>query len=242
LSDVQEASASDEFNRLKILHDRNSLSESDFSKITFSLQQARLQQQLQQKNLSDTKLYSPISGVLIKKLAEEGEIVGVGTPLFVISDIKKVKVLAYVPEDDLHFVKLGQSAALTIPALAKSFTGKVIEVGSAADETSRAFTIKILIDNSDLLIRPGMIAEAQINTNAYARKILVPAECISHDLNNQNYLFVVDKLQHKAFKRKVVTGKLLANRIEIVEGLNSGEMIITDGQTKLTDGSLITIK
>src|ERR1700754_3168226 len=60
LADVQVGTTSDEFGRLKILHDRNSLSESDFTKIGYALQQAKLQQQMQQKNLADTKLYSPI--------------------------------------------------------------------------------------------------------------------------------------------------------------------------------------
>lgn len=142
LSDVQLGSTTDEFNRLKILHTGKSLSEADFSKISFSLQQARLQQQLQQKNLSDTRLYSPISGVLLKKQAEEGEIVSVGMPLFVVADIRKVKVLAYVPEAELHEVKLGQIAKVYVAALGKTFTGKVREVGSAADATSRAFAIK----------------------------------------------------------------------------------------------------
>jgi len=242
LADVQAATASDEYNRLKIMHDRNSLSESDFSKITFSLQQARLQQQLQQKNLTDTKLYAPISGVLIKKLAEPDEIVGVGTPLFVISDISKVKVLAYIPESELRLIKLGQSATVIISALDKSFTGKVIEVGSAADETSRAFTIKIEVNNPGLYMRPGMIAEASIDAGADMEKILIPVECIRHDLDNQEYVFVADKSKGRAFKRKVSIGKLVNNKIEITGGLNAGEMVVMEGQAKLTDGATVTIK
>ena len=87
LADIQVEQAEDEYNRLKLMHDNKSLSESDFAKIGFGLKQARAQQKLHNKNLADTRLYSPIDGVMIKKLAEVGEITGVGIPLFIVSDI-----------------------------------------------------------------------------------------------------------------------------------------------------------
>jgi len=241
LANVQVNTISDEFNRFKILHDRGSVSESDFSKIGFSLQQAELQQKLQQKNLSDTRLYSPISGVLLKRQAEVGEVISVGMPLFIVSDIKKVKVLAYVPEGELHEVMIGQTANINIPSLNKKFTGKVTEVGSAADVTSRAFTIKIEIDNPELIIRPGMIAEARISTNSKRQVILLPADCIQQDLANQSFVFVVDKAQNKVFKRRVSLGNMTNNKIEIVSGLKDDEVVVTSGQRKLSDGSLISI-
>jgi RND family efflux transporter MFP subunit len=240
-ADVQVSTATDEFNRLNILHDRGSLSESDFSKVGFNLQQAKLQQQLQQKNLSDTRLYSPISGVLLKKQTEIGEIVGVGVPLFVIADIKKVKVLAYVPEAELHEIKIGQISKIDISSLDKVFTGKVTEVGSAADATSRAFTIKIELDNPELLIRPGMIAEAKIATTEKKQMILLPAECIQQDLANQSYVFVLDKTQDKVFKRRISLGDMFDNKIEIISGLTDGEVVVTSGQKRLSDGSSISI-
>ncbi|MCF6405679.1 efflux RND transporter periplasmic adaptor subunit [Chitinophaga filiformis] len=241
LADVQVSTANDEFNRLKILHDRGSLSESDFSKIGFNLQQAKLQQQLQQKNLSDTRLYSPVSGVLLKRQAEVGEIVSVGLPLFIVSDIKTVKVLAYVPEGELHEIRIGQTANISISSLGRTFAGKVMEVGSAADATSRAFTIKIGIENPGLIIRPGMIAEARIATNSNKQVILLPAECIQQDLANQSFVFVVDKAQNKVFQRRVSLGSMVNNKIEIVSGLSENEVVVTGGQKRLSDGSLITI-
>jgi len=242
LADVQVGTTADEFRRTKLLHDRNSCSESDFTKIDFALQQARLQQQLQQKNLSDTRLYSSVDGVLIKKSAEVGEIVGVGAPQFVIADIRKVKVLAYIPENELHLIKKGQQANVLVSALDRTFNGRVTEIGSAADETSRAFTIKIEVPNPDLLIRPGMIAEASIKTDDSARTMLVPAETIIHGLDNQQYVYVADPGQHKAFLRKISIGKMMDNKIQVTGGLTAGELIVEEGQNKLTDGTPITLK
>lgn len=241
LADVQVGTTADEFGRLKILHDRNSLSESDFTKIDYALQQARLQQQLQQKNLADTKLYSPIDGVLIRRSAEVGEIAGVGIPQFVIAEIRKVKVLAYVPESELHFVRKDQPATVRVSALDKTFKGNVKEIGSVADETSRAFTIKIEVANPDLLIRPGMIAEASIKTKDSALMMLVPAETVFHGLDNQQYVYVVDPMQNRAFRRKISIGRMMDNKVQVTAGLSAGDWVVDEGQNKLTDGTLIKI-
>lgn len=241
MADIQVNQVQDEYNRLKIMHDNNSLSESDFSKITYGLQQAKAQQKLHTKNLADTRLYSPIEGILLKKLAETGEITGVGLPLFVVSDIRKIKVSAFIPENELHKIKTGQKAGVHISSLSDTFYGKITEVGSAADAASRAFSVKIEIDNPKLLIRPGMIAEVKIIPDDVLKVLAVPAGSILHDYNDQSFVFVADTLKKQAFRRNVTPGRLIDNRIEIISGLTENEIIVTGGQQKLVDGSLITI-
>lgn len=242
LADVEFSEISDEYGRLKILHDRGSLSQSDFSKITFALQKAQTQQKLELKKLNDTKLYSPINGVLLSKQTEIGEIIDSGAELFVVSDIKKVMVLAFVPEGELNGLHIGQEANVNITALSKTFTGKITEIGSIADAASRAFTIKIEVENIGMQIRPGMIAEAKIKIARPKTAIQLPTECIISDLGNQSIVYVVDKAGQKAFKRKVSLGKMIANKIEILSGLALGETVITSGQTKLSDGVLVSIE
>ncbi|MCS3732262.1 efflux RND transporter periplasmic adaptor subunit [Mucilaginibacter dorajii] len=241
LADVQMNEVKDEYNRLKLLHGRGSLSESDFSKMNASLQKAQVQQKLEMKNLNDTRLYTPISGVLLSKQAEAGEIIGAGTQLFVVSDIRKVTVLAFVPEGELGGLHIGQEASISITALGKTFAGKITEVGAVADAASRAFTVKIGVDNVGLHIRPGMIAEARISASGQKEGILLSAESIINDSGNQSYVYVTDKAGRKAFKRKVSLGKMSANKIEILSGLSIGESVVVSGQSKLSDGSSITI-
>ncbi|MFY0255496.1 efflux RND transporter periplasmic adaptor subunit [Chitinophaga sp. 30R24] len=240
MAQAQLNQAKDEYARLKIMHDRQSLSESDFAKITHTLEQAEAQQKLQTKNLADTRLYSPITGVLLRKNAEVGEIVGTGTPVFVLSDISTVKVNAYIPENELHKIRIGQEASVYISSVNNSFNGKIIEVGSAADPTSRAFTVKIQIPNPQLLIRPGMIAEVKIDPGGDRTLLTVPTEAVLKNLNNQNIVYVADLDKKRAYVRKVSIGQFTDNYIEILSGLNPGEIIVTAGQNKLTDGAPIT--
>ncbi len=230
----------DEYNRLKLMHDRNSLSDADFSKISNGLKQAEAQAGLQKKNLSDTKLYTPFSGVLLKKNTEIGEIVGSGMPLFIVSDIQKVKVNAAVPEAELRNVKIGQKAQVYISALDSTFTGKVIEVGSAADATTRSFSAKIEISNPKLLIRPGMIAEVKLPSAKKSEFLSLPTEAVLRDTDNSSYIYVADPQKKQAFKRRVSIGRLQDSTIEITSGLQKGELVITGGQQKIHDGSSVS--
>lgn len=242
LADVQLKETADEYQRLKLLHSRGSLSESDFSKMGFTLEKAQVQQQLEVKNLKDTRLYTPIDGILLSRQAEPGEIIAAGTPLFEIADIRRVSVLAFIPEGELSGLRIGQNASINIASLSKVFKGKITELGAIADAASRAFTIKIMVENNSLQIRPGMIATATIPIKALKTSIRLPAECIINDLGNQSYVYVVDKPSQKAFKRKVSLGKMMLNNIEILSGLSVGETVIVSGQTKLSDGALIRIE
>jgi len=236
IADAQVSQVQDEYDRLKVMYDRNSLSESDFTKISLGLQQAKAQQKLHAKNLSDTKLYVPFNGVLLKKLAEVGEITGTGLPLFVVSDIRTVKVTAFIPENELQHIKLGQKATVRISSLSGSHTGKVTEVGSAADPASRSFTVRIEVDNPGLLIRPGMIAEVTVSTGQQSSSLVVPMEAVQHDPANLSYVYVIDSAKQRAFRRNVSLGKIINDRIEITSGLAENEIVVTGGQQRLVDG------
>ena len=241
IADVQVAQVTDEHNRLKMMHERNSISESDFRKIDYALQGALAQQKLHNKNLSDTRLYSTMDGILLKRLSEPGEIVSAGMPVLVVSDISKVKVNAYIPENQLQYAHIGQKAQVRIGALEQTFTGEVTEVGSLADAMTRAFTIKMEVSNPGHAIRPGMIAEVTLSDVLQKTVISVTASAILRTPEGQAYVFVADTQTGQAFQRYISLGGFYGDKIEIVSGLSEGEIIVAGGQQKLTNGSRITI-
>jgi membrane fusion protein (multidrug efflux system) len=240
LADIQVNQASDEYDRLKLMYERNSISESDFKKIDYALQGAKAQQKLHTKNYNDTRLTSPISGILLKRLNEAGEIVASGMPILVISDISKVKVNAYIPENQLSAIRFGQKTDIYIGALDKQFEGIISEVGGAADPTTRAFTIKIEVENPGNLIRPGMIAEAQFNSPLASEALAIPASAILRTPDGKSYIYVVDN--GKAFKRNISLGALMGNDMEVISGLTEGETIVSGGAQKLTNGSAVSVQ
>ncbi|QDO94023.1 efflux RND transporter periplasmic adaptor subunit [Formosa sediminum] len=229
----------DKYNRLKIMHERNSLSDADFIKIKAGLEQAEANKELQAKNIYHTKIYAPISGVLLKKGVSEGEVIDKGMPIFGLGDIDTVKINAAVPGDEINSIKLNQDATVNIYALDTIYKGKVIEVGLAAEAKTRTYNAKIEIDNPNHKILPGMIAQIDINSNKKEHKILVPGHAILKDTDNKSYVYIVDEKTNKVFKRDISIGKLHQNNIEITSGLNANEIIVTSGIQNLNNGSLV---
>jgi RND family efflux transporter MFP subunit len=242
MADANLDQTQDEYNRLSKMYATKSISESDYSKINTALKVAKSQQQLQAKNLKETKLYAPISGILLKKFTEKGEIIGVGLPLFVVSDIRTVKVNASIPESELRNLHIGNTAIVNVSSLDKDFSGKITEIGSLAEATTRTFAVKIELKNPDFQIRPGMTAEIQIKTKRSENYIAIPADVVLHDVDNSSYVYVADIAKKIAIKRIVSLGSIIDNDVKVISGLNAGEQLIVVGQSKLSNGTAIVIK
>ncbi len=242
MAEANFALAKDEHDRLQALVANKGISESDFDKATTSLKLARAQRDLQAQNLADTRLSSPISGMVLKRSAEVGEIVPMGSPLFTVADIHIVKITASLPENELNQVRVGMPASVYVPALDTSMKGKVLEVGAMAESASRAFTVKVLVDNSRARLRPGMVAEVHLDSpKGGSSALLVPAESVVHGSNDSNSLFVVDRSRNMAFRRTVTLGKLSGNEVEVLSGLSEQEPVVTGGQGRLSDGEVVRI-
>lgn len=242
MADANLDQTQDEYSRLSKMYATKSISESDYSKISTALKVAKSQQQLQAKNLKETKLYAPISGILLKRLTEKGEIIDVGLPLFVVSDIRTVKVNASIPESELHNLHIGNTAKVYVSSLNKDFIGKITEIGSLAEATTRTFTVKIELKNPGLEIRPGMTAEINIETKRLENYIAIPADVVLHDVDNSSYVYVADTAKKISIKRKVSLGNIVENNIKVISGLTVGDQLIVVGQNKLSNGTSIIIK
>lgn len=233
--------ANDEFRRLKLMYDRGSLTPSDYQTIVKTVEQAKAQQQLQLKRLNDTRLYAPISGLLAKRSAEPGMVVGQGTPVFTIVTLRPIRISASVPETELGQISIGSITEVYIAALDSTFTGTVSLIGAVADPTTRAYAVKISLDNRNQKIRPGMVAEVSLKGKQKNKVLTVPAEAVLHDAADAAFVFVVDVQKKYVYKRKVTVGNIFGNEIELSAGLKAGEVVVTGGKQKVLNGSKVQI-
>lgn len=242
IADATLEQVTDEYNRLSQMHERKSLAESDFVKISSGYKQAKAQQKLHAKNLNETKLIAPIDGVLLKKLTEVGEIIGVGLPLFVLSDIDTIRINAAIPENEIRMITPGDSAEVYLPALDSSCWGTVTEIAALAEATTRSFNVKIAIPNPKLLIRPGMTAEATLFTSEQESLITIPVAAILHDIDGSSYVYLLDQAKGIALKRSVMPGQIRADELVITSGLAAGDLLIIAGQHKVNEGVAVEPK
>jgi len=137
--------------------------------------EARAALALTQARLADTRLVSPLTGIVLRKSMEVGETATPGAPILTLIDPNDLWLRAYVSETDLGRIRLGQAAALTVDAFpGRMFAGVVREIASEAEFTPKnvqtkkervnlVYRVKIGVSNPDGVLKPGMPADALIH-------------------------------------------------------------------------------
>jgi RND family efflux transporter MFP subunit len=192
-------------------------------------------------NVGDTRLKAPIKGFINKKYIEPGSIL-TGMPasaMFDIVNVSKLKLKVTVNETQVASLKTGSPVTVSASVFPdKVFTGKIIFIAAKADE-SLNFAVEIEIANStDNNLKAGMYGTANFGSKQTQELKVVPRNAFVGSVNG-NQVFVVEN--GKAKLKKVVSGRILGEQVEIVDGLSDGEAVITTGQINLQDGSLVEI-
>lgn len=223
----------DAFRRQKMLYDNNSLPEIKFVEIKTKLEQAKASEQIAQKNLTDCRLYAPFSGVIGTKSIEVGTNVIPGVQIMTLMNIGTVKVKIAIPENNISAIQIGDECKVKITALNnKEFTGKVVEKGIVSHPISHTYDIKVQLSNDTKDIMPGMVCKAYLS-GKYNQGIQIPLKAIQIDFSGKNYVWVVTS-ENKAERKFITAGEMIGNNILIESGLESGDMVVTEGYHKLS--------
>ena len=231
--------ANDNFNRLNGLFQKGSLPERDFIAVKVAVAQANANRNLAAKNLSDTKLYAPFSGIITAKQTEIGATAAPGIPAFTVMKTDKVYAKASITESEISKLKIGTPAKVEIASMGETFNGLVAIVNPSADALTRTFNVKVRLDNSENKLLPGMISNIKIETNNDLSIISIPASAIVRDANNINYVFVA--LDNKAIKKRVSLGGFNGNEVIVTDGLTALDHLIIAGHRTLKDGQTIKL-
>ena len=173
---------------------------------------------------------SPAFGHVEDKAVVTGSAVQPGLKLMRIADHRKMWLDVQVYDQQFEFVKIGQEVTATIDAMPNhSFKGAITFIYPHIDHMTRTFTVRLVLDNPDFALRPGMYATAEIKSQPVADAILAPREAVI-DTGDRQIAFVADVNGH-FLPRKVRMGLFGDDdRVQILEGLAPGEMVVTSGQ------------
>jgi membrane fusion protein (multidrug efflux system) len=205
-------------------------------------QNAKLRLQASQRRLSDANIKSPINGIVNKKYIEVGAFVTAqGTQLFELVDVSKLKLKVNVNESQVANLKIGNTVDIQSSVFpTDKFSGKVTFIASKADETLN-FPIEIEVANNfKNSLKAGMYGTAVFKFPKQAPTILVPRTSFVGSVSS-NEVYVLNTSKNTAETRKVVSGRILGDNVEILEGLKEGETVITSGQINLTEGTPVAV-
>ena len=235
------AQAEDAYRRMEELHGKGSLPEIKWVEAQTALQRARASEQMARKQLADCRLYAPFSGVISKKFAEKGQNVGAGTQIAKLVAVGRMKVKISVPESEMAQITVGQKADVTIEALGgASMQATVTEKGVAADPLSRSYDVKLSLPKADRKLLPGMVADVALRGGNTSIACILPAHIVQIDERNNEFVWLA--VGGKAVKRIVTVGGFTADGVTVTSGLADGDMVITAGAQKVSEGMRVEIK
>jgi membrane fusion protein, copper/silver efflux system len=172
-------------------------------------------------------MYSPMDGFVIKREVFERTYVTPETELYEIADFSKIWVNAEIYEYEVPYVKVGQSAKVTLSYFpGKSYSGKVVYINPTVDPTTRTVKVRVEFQNPEFTLKPDMFADVQLNIS-FGTQTVVPQEAVL-DSGSEQIVFV--KLGDGYFEpRKVELGPRMDDRVVVISGLKPGETIVTSG-------------
>ncbi len=187
--------------------------------------------------LGYTQIAAPFDGVITRKLADVGDLATPGKPLLEMENPAALRLEADVPEAVFGNLKLGEKLPVRVAAVAAPMDGIVSEISPAADPASRTFLVKLDLQ-AVAGLRSGQFGRVAIPTSE-VQALRVPATAVVQRGQMELAFVVADKTAHL---RLVKTGKRLGDEIEIVSGLEPGELLVSDGTHQLRDGQPVEIK
>lgn len=259
--------AEDEYRRMKMLYDSKSLAPNDYQKYKAAYEHAKQEYEqakaggqredkalakasyneaaahldVAKKALSDATLCAPMDGYIAKRSIEPGDTAAAGHPVFEIVRMDPLEVNVGVPETDVHLVRIGQKADITVPALpGKSFQGTVRVINVSADSNTRTYMTRISVANPEHALRVGMVAEATIRGDRTVSMVTLPGDTVIRDPQGATQVFVYYPDQKRVYAKRVEVGAAVNRDVEIKSGLSGDELIVLAGQAKLRNGLVVS--
>jgi RND family efflux transporter MFP subunit len=210
----------------------------DQAKLSLVTSKSRLQQA--KINIGDTNIKATINGIVNKKYVEPGSVLGAGTPLFDIVNVSKLKLKVNVNENQVAGIKLGNSISVTASVYPDAqFSGKITFIAPKSD-ASLNFPVEIEITNTasnDL--KAGMYGTAAFTASKQKQSLMVVPRNAFVGSVSSNEIFVIENGTAKL--KTVTAGRILGDKVEVLNGLSEGETVIVTGQINLQDGSKVEV-
>lgn len=203
--------------------------------INLSLRNAENRVQQAKRRLEDAYVKAPFAGIINKRNIELGTYVSPGTAIFDIVDVSRLKLLVNANEFQVVNLHVGQTVKIKTSVFPNSeFTGKISFIAAKADNTLN-YPVEIQVNNSSSqTLKAGMYGTALFELPEEAPNIVIPRTAFVGSVStNEVYVLENDSI---ARIRKVTAGRILGERVEILDGLQEKETIIISGQVNLVDG------
>jgi len=187
------------------------------------LAQRRSELEIARQQLQDTVLRSPLDGAVRERQVAVGEYRAPGTPVMTVVRTHPLRLQLSVPERETLGLKIGLPVRVRVEGDTNEHLGRLERIGAAIAETNRTLPVEALVPNQTDVLRPGQFATADIIVSGGDRALVIPRESIVTFAGIQKVLTVRDGY---AREQRIRTGRREGDRVEVVEGLRGGDLVI----------------
>lgn len=181
---------------------------------------------------------SPIDGILVKYFVDIGGMVSPQTPLCIVADTSKIRVVFSVPENLSYKITQGTYIKFSIGEMGRKFFSSNLQVSNYIDPVSRTMEVKCILDNENNTFKSGSFVKGEI---VFREKnvLSIPEDAVVVS-GDEKYVFVV-KDNNVVEKRKISTGTNYKGTLEILSGLKVEEKVVYQGMELLSDGDTVKV-
>jgi RND family efflux transporter MFP subunit len=190
-----------------------------------------------------TKIYAPISGAVDDVMIKEGEMAAAGRGTIRIVQLSRLKIKASLSENYISSISQNQPVKVHVPVVGREMDLKINAVSQVIDPYNRTFQIEVRIPSAEKNLKPNMLAVLIINDYTNENALTVPQNVVQ-DTGADHFLFVANNQNGYwiARKRTVTLGENYADHVEILDGLEAGDLVITLGFQALADGQTVSLQ
>ena len=228
-------------NRFAQLQARNMTARADLEDSRAQLQQVEANIQSLQARLTNYTVRAPFDGVVGIRRISVGTLVTPGTELVTLDDVSRMKLDFEVPAVYLGALAKGLKLHATTHAYPEQvFEGEIATIDSRIDPVSRSIGVRAILDNSEGLLRPGMLMRVTISRAP--RQALVIPETALVPQGRRNWVWVITSSESgEVEQRQVQIGARQAGEVEITAGLEAGDLVVSHGTDRLHQASRISL-
>lgn len=234
-----------DFKRVQNMYKDTAATLEQMQNATTGYEVAQQNLQIAKFNQSFAKIVSPINGVVVRKLANEGELTGPGNPILFLnsSSASDWVVRVGITDKDWARLKLGDKASITLDAYPdEPLSGTISELTPIADPMNKLYEVEIKIAPNGKRIASGMFAKISLRPAQSRSYAVVPIEAIMEGSGKDAFVFVLDETRKKAKKIPIKVGYIEDNKVLITDGLEGVKEVIVGGSAFLANESRVLIK
>ncbi len=222
-------------NRQKQLLAREAISQEEYDIVLNQYNTTLSDLNLVKAQIEKTIVRAPFNGVLGLRQVSEGSVIGTNDVIATVVNMNPIKIEFSIPERYTNLVKVGSPVYFSSESSDQTFEGKVYAYEPQIDAATRTLKLRAESPNKDRQFLPGMFVKISYVLDEIDNALMVPAESVIPELQGYK-VFIVDA-ENKAEERAVEIGTRTENQVQIISGLNEGDMVLATGVLQARTGT-----